>query len=98
MITIESFKNSLQHNTPDPAYSPILKSLWYDGKDDWSKAHDQVDSLNGKDAAWVHAYLHRKEGDVWNADYWYTKAGKLRPEYSLDQEWELLVNAFLQNS
>ncbi len=98
MTVLTSFKESLQNNSPDPTYSPMLKSLWYDAKGDWETAHAQVDSLNGKDAAWVHAYLHRKEGDVWNADYWYTKAGKLRPEYSLDQEWELLVNAFLQNS
>lgn len=98
MNHINSFKDSLQNNTPDPTYSPVLKSLWYDAKGNWEKAHDQVDKLNGRDAAWVHAYLHRKEGDLWNADYWYNKAEKLRPECSLEQEWELLINAFLQNN
>jgi hypothetical protein len=54
-----------------------------------------VDQLGDKDSAWVHAYLHRKEGDVWNADYWYSKAGKVRPKVSLEEEWENLVNYFL---
>lgn len=54
--------------------------------------------MKDKHSAWVHAYLHRKEGDHWNADYWYSKAGNLRPECSLKQEWELLIKAFLQNN
>ena len=75
--------------------SPQLKSLWYDGKGNWQQAHAQVDQLNDQASAWVHAYLHRKEGDTWNADYWYRKAGKTRPNISLDEEWEQLVLEFL---
>jgi hypothetical protein len=78
------------------SYSPILKSLWYDGNGDWANAHDQVDGKDGKDAARIHAYLHRKEGDLWNADYWYRKAGEPRPELSLAQEWMELLERYLK--
>ncbi|WP_317046864.1 hypothetical protein [Algoriphagus litoralis] len=81
--------------SPQPDFSPELKALWYDGKGDWEAAHDQVDHLLGKTAARVHAYLHRKEGDLWNADYWYAKAGEKRPSMSLDDEWKDLVGRFL---
>lgn len=76
-------------------YNPILKALWYDGNGDWEKAHDQVDSMDGKDAARIHAYLHRKEGDQWNADYWYRRAGDSRPELPLEEEWKMLLAQFL---
>lgn len=73
---------------------PEVLALWFDGKGDWEKAHDQVDQLSGKNAARVHAYLHRKEGDLWNADYWYSKADEKRPQVSLKAEWEELVLRF----
>lgn len=88
------FKESLGLLAPDKNLSPVLKSLWYDAKGDWNKAHAEVDHLRDLDAAWVHAYLHRKEGDLWNADYWYTKAKKTRPTCSLQEEWENLVMHF----
>lgn len=77
-------------------YSPILQSLWYDGNGDWKKAHDLVDSRGGKDAARVHAYLHRKEGDEWNANYWYQRAGEEMPALTLEEEWILLLNRYIQ--
>jgi hypothetical protein len=86
--------NSLSADNPPAHLSPILKSLWFDAKGDWKKAHDFVDQLPGVDAAWVHAYLHRKEGDIWNADYWYARAKKTRPNISLQSEWECLVEHF----
>ena len=73
---------------------PALLALWYDGKGDWEKSHDQVDQLPGKNAARIHAYLHRKEGDQWNADYWYKRAGEQRPILTLEEEWEELVQRF----
>jgi hypothetical protein len=91
-----SFHKSLKQDAPDPQFSPILKSLWYDAKGDWEQAHAQVDQLNDRDSAWVHAYLHRKEGDIWNADYWYARAKKTRPVYSLEEEWSNLVEHFLR--
>jgi len=90
-----SFSDSLKQDAPDPQFSPILKSLWYDAKGDWEQAHAQVDQLNDRDSAWVHAYLHRKEGDIWNADYWYARAKKTRPNCSLADEWAELVEALV---
>lgn len=78
------------------AYSPELKALWYDGNGDWEKAHHQVDSLAGTPATRIHAYLHRKEGDLWNADYWYRKAGEVRPDSSLEEEWKELLSRYLK--
>lgn len=96
MNTIDDFKKSLTAATPSTELSVILKSLWYDGKGDWEQAHAQVDQLSDKDSAWVHAYLHRKEGDLWNADYWYSRAKKTRPSITLEEEWEYLVEYFLE--
>ncbi len=96
MDEFQLFKESLGQIEPEKHFSPILKALWYDAKGNWDKAHTFVDQLPGADAAWVHAYLHRKEGDLWNADYWYTKAKKRRPSVSLEEEWESLVEYFNQ--
>lgn len=90
-----SIQNFLSSNSSRWKDSPILLALWYDGQGDWKSAHDQVDQLPGESAARIHAYLHRKEGDQWNADYWYSKAGEKRPDLSLEEEWETLVLRFL---
>jgi hypothetical protein len=91
MTTLTEFKTSLQTAQPTGHYSASLKALWYDAKGEWQRAHAQVDQLSDPQSAWVHAYLHRKEGDIGNADYWYRRAGKTRPNISLDEEWEQLV-------
>lgn len=96
MRTMTQFTASLEGALPDGELSPQLKSLWYDGKGNWERAHAQVDHLSDGASAWVHAYLHRKEGDIGNANYWYRKAGKLRPEVSLQEEWNALVSHFLR--
>ena len=93
-MTFEEFKNSLQSPAP-PAVSTYLEALWYDGKDDWEKAHTIIQDINDQTAAWIHAYLHRKEGDIGNADYWYARAGKKRPAFSLGEEWGKMVNTLL---
>jgi hypothetical protein len=95
MKTIAEFKASLNLAEPAGDCSAQLKSLWYDGKGDWHQAHARVDHLTDRASAWVHAYLHRKEGDIWNANYWYSKAHKSAPNLSLDDEWEQLVLHFL---
>jgi hypothetical protein len=95
METLTEFKESLYLEQPINGLSVQLKSLWYDGKGDWHEAHAQVDHLTDKESSWVHAYLHRKEGDIWNADYWYSKASQIRPNLSLQEEWEQLVLHFL---
>ncbi|MDB4926610.1 MAG: hypothetical protein JWR23_2666 [Mucilaginibacter sp.] len=96
METLTQFKTSLNDREPAPGLSVQLKSLWYDGKGNWDLAHKQVDLLSDRESAWVHAYLHHKEGDTGNADYWYRRAGKVRPEVTLAQEWEALVLHFLR--
>jgi hypothetical protein len=95
MKILAYFKTSLNAAAPENAWTAQLKSLWYDAKGDWDKAHAQVDHLDDEDAAWVHAYLHRKEGDLSNAGYWYRKAGQSLPAVSLEDEWEQLVLHFL---
>ena len=82
----------------DNRFGPEFKALWYDGNGDWKLAHDQVDHLTSKSASRVHAYLHRKEGDIWNADYWYSKSGEKRPQITLDEEWEFLFNIFFSEN
>nr|WP_067060136.1 hypothetical protein [Mucilaginibacter sp. L294] len=95
MESLSEFKTSLHLEQPVNGLSVQLKSLWYDAKGNWNLAHAQVDQLNDQASAWVHAYLHRKEDDIWNADYWYSKAGQIRPNVSLEEEWEQLVLHFL---
>jgi hypothetical protein len=96
MQTLTEFKESLYASEPHPDFTVRLKSLWFDAKGDWQMAHQQVDHLSDRESAWVHAYLHRKEGDTSNADYWYRRADQVRPNVSLAQEWEALVLHFLQ--
>lgn len=94
-MNFDTFKQSLTANTPPADSNIYLQSLWYDAKGDWDKAHTLIQDLTDKTAAWIHAFLHRREGDVFNANYWYTKAGKRMPGYALEQEWEELAKAML---
>jgi len=94
-MQFETFHQSLQHTNPPTGITVYLLAMWYDGHGDWDKAHSIVDSLEDSTACWVHAYLHRREGDIWNADYWYRKANKKRPDISLQEEWETIVKALL---
>ncbi len=94
-MKFEEFIASLDQHQPPVSLSAELKSLWFDKNDEWEQAHDLAQEIPGSSGSWIHAYLHRKEGDQWNADYWYRKAGKSSPASSLDQEWEVLVKAFL---
>jgi len=95
MKTLSEFEASLSSEQPALDLSLQLTALWYDAKGDWHHAHAQVDQLNDQQSAWVHAYLHRKEGDLFNADYWYRRALKVRPDIALDAEWKNLVLHFL---
>ena len=90
-MTFDQFKESLS----PPDTSPYLQSLWYDAKGNWDKAHKIIQDIEDKTAAWIHAYLHRKEGDIANADYWYNRAGRKRPAISLEEECESIVKTLL---
>lgn len=73
--------------------APTLAALWWDARGDWARAHEAAQSVDTADGAWVHAYLHRKEGDLSNADYWYRRAGRRRPAGTLEAEWAEIVAA-----
>lgn len=94
-MDFQTFKQSVNNTTPPPNISVYLLALWYDANNNWDKAHALVDSFNDAAACWIHAYLHRKEGDIENANYWYSKANKKKPDFSLEQEWEIIVKALL---
>jgi hypothetical protein len=89
------FSRSLSLNEPPPELSPHLRSLWYDAKGDWGKSHSIIQDINDAEAAWIHAYLHRKEGDTGNAGYWYNRARRKLPSTTLAQEWEDITRALL---
>lgn len=94
-MNLHDFKKTLSGDSLPQNLSQYLKALWFDGKEEWEKAHVMIQDIDDKNAAWIHAYLHRKEGDISNADYWYNRAGKKRPDIPLEKEWEQIAEAFL---
>lgn len=96
MITLEEFKGSLSQENPPAGFDGLLQALWHAGKGDWETAHRLVQDISGPDAAWVHAYLHREEGDLANAAYWYRRANRPVSQASLDEEWAQIATALLQ--
>ena len=96
-MNFEEFSKTLSLAEPPGKISPHLLSLWYDAKGDWERSHTIIQEINDATAAWIHAYLHRKEGDIGNADYWYHRAGKKRPPVTLEQEWEAIGRHCLAN-
>ena len=73
-----------------------MRALWYDGKDDWETAHNIAQDIHSEDGSWIHAYLHRKEGDNGNASYWYRRAGKQMPRLTLSEEWDNIAEELLR--
>ena len=96
-MTITEFKESLAAENPPSGLSRNLQALWFDAKGNWDMAHSIVQETSGFEGDWIHAYLHRKEGDLGNASYWYSKVGKARPNSTLETEWEELANYLLKN-
>lgn len=94
-LSFYEFVKSLEGVMPPPGISVQLKSLWLDANDRWDDAHTEVDQLADRHSARIHAYLHRKEGDTWNANYWYRRAQEECPLISLEEEWEELVKRYL---
>jgi hypothetical protein len=93
-MTLEKFKATLKHGSP-PALSPLLLALWHDARGDWEKAHTLAQDVDDNAGAWVHAYLHRKEGDLGNAGYWYGRAKQPVATDSLDEEWSRIAASLL---
>lgn len=94
-MTFEEFRDSLVRDRPPEELSLPLAALWSDAKGDWGKAHESAQQDDGPKGAWVHAYLHRKEGDLSNAGYWYRRAGKPQARISFDEEWIEIVRSLI---
>ena|ERR1041385_1382051 len=94
-MNFQEFSESLSNDVPPEGLSPALAGLWWDAKGDWTKAHEAAQVDEGPTAAWVHAYLHRKEGDLSNASYWYQRAGKPTARNSLAAEWDEISSTLL---
>ena len=95
-MTLQEFRTSLSHHEPPPNTGHALAGLWWDAKGDWTRAHESAQQDEGPGGAWVHAYLHRKEGDASNAEYWYGRAGKTPSRASFEQEWTEIAEALLK--
>ncbi len=94
-MTFDDFKASINQDDPPAGISEALLALWFDGRGDWDAAHETAQEIETNDGSWIHAYLHRKEGDISNASYWYSRAGKTCPDIHLDDEWDDLVKELL---
>lgn len=94
-MTLQRFRESLSGDQPPVELSLALAGLWWNAKGDWTRAHEAAQQDEGPAGAWVHAYLHRNEGDLSNADYWYGRARRARPQSSLEQEWLQIAEALL---
>ena len=95
-MTLDDFMAHIgTHDRPQPGLPHTLAALWWDRKGDWDRAHAIAQTIPTVQGSAVHAYLHREEGVLWNADYWYRRAGRPRPAIPLTDEWTALVQEML---
>lgn len=87
----KEFGESLEYETPPSLWPEALQALWWDAKGHWENSHTIAQDIPSATGNWIHAYLHRKEGDRWNAGYWYDRAGRSFPNHSLQEELEEIV-------
>ena len=92
------FQQTLDSEVPPEFWPEALQALWWDAKGDWQNSHEIAQEINSDLGHWIHAYLHRKEGDRWNAEYWYRRAHRVFPDMGLDEELETIVEYILNNS
>jgi hypothetical protein len=90
-MDFHEFQRSVSHAAPPTELSSALQALWWDAKGDWHRAHDCAQAQPDQAGAWVHAYLHRKEGDEANAGYWYRRAGRQAGTGPLEDEWAAIA-------
>lgn len=95
-MTPEQFHASLHNQQPPAGLSPYLEALWHERRGDWDAAHKIVQEIETSEAARIHAYLHRREGDESNAGYWYRLAAVPFSKVTMDEEWAMLVAEFLR--
>ena len=97
-MKLEEFKVSVKDDKAPSGIRDELKALWLEAKGDWDMAHRIVQVMDNWEACWVHAYLHRKEGDLSNAGYWYGRCKKKMPDGSFDEEWNQIAEALLASN
>lgn len=95
--TLEAFRKTLEEDSPSVTWPMALQCLWFDANKDWKAAHDIAQEMTGPVGSLLHAYLHRKEGDRWNAEYWYRQAGESYPQVPLQDEFEELFQRVLES-
>ena len=93
-MTFDDFRATLSGDTP-PSVSAALRALWFAAKGDWDHAHRIAQDIDDRSGAWVHAYLHRTEGDLGNARYWYRQARQQEATDALEDEWSRIASALL---
>jgi len=94
-MDVDAFRATLGEPQPPAGLPDAVAALWWDAKGDWNKAHEHAQAGANPEGDWVHAYLHRKEGDLDNAGYWYRRTGKTMPSGTLESEWEAIARALL---
>lgn len=95
-MTLADLRSTLDDPSPPAGLPAAVRALWYDAKGDWEAAHRAAQEIEDADGAWVHAYLHRKEGDAGNAAYWYRRAGQPIAHDALDHEWARIASSLLK--
>jgi hypothetical protein len=95
-LDLQTFRDSIAKPQPPTGLSPALQALWWDAKGDWDRAHQRAQERDDKAGIHVHAYLHRKEGDQSNAEYWYRRCGAAPSTLTIDEEWQELAQALLK--
>ena len=99
-MDLKEFQTTLAEAKPPAGVSVPVLALWHEARgnwaaSEWERAHEILQDCSGSDAAWVHAYLHRREGDIPNARYWYSRAERAPQDGSLEQEWADIALALL---
>jgi len=95
-MTLDEFRATLDDRDPPDALPPALEALWHDARGNWNRAHQIAQDIESQTGSWIHAYLHRKEGDLDNAGYWYRRARRTMPKGPLEDEWRAIVATFLE--
>lgn len=97
-MTPEQFRSTLAHRAAPEGLSPALRAMWEDAKGNWNDAHTIAQEIEDETGSWIHAYLHRKEGDLGNAGYWYRRAKQPTAQDTLEEEWTRIVSRLLRAS
>jgi hypothetical protein len=97
-VTFVDLESAATANRPlPPDTDPLVRALWHDATGNWAAAHKAVQDIESSEAAWIHAYLHRKEGDLSNAQYWYRRAGRPAANGPLADEWRAIARTLLED-